>query len=101
MLEREFRFTVEIPAGLADKTLEFPYSEEQIILQGAVDCLFEENGKIIIVDYKTDWGKSREELTDMYSPQLKLYKLAIEQVMGKIVSQCVIYSFGLGREIVI
>ena len=99
MLEREFRFTVEIPAGLADKTLEFPYSEEPIILQGAVDCLFEENGKIIIVDYKTDWGKSSEELTDMYSPQLRLYKLAIEQVLGKIVSQCVIYSFGLGREI--
>lgn len=97
MLEREFRFTVEIPAGLADKRLEFPYSEEPIILQGAVDCLFEENGKIIIVDYKTDWGKSKEELTDMYSPQLKLYKLAIEQVMGKIVSQCVIYSFGLGN----
>ena len=99
MFEREFRFTVEIPAGLADKTLEFPYSEEQIILQGAVDCLFEENGKIIIVDYKTDWGKGREELADMYSPQLKLYKLAIEQVMGKIVSQCVIYSFGLGESI--
>ena len=99
MLEREFRFTVEIPAGIADKTLEFPYSEEPIILQGAVDCLFEENGKIIVVDYKTDRGKSREELTDMYSPQLKLYKLAIEQVMGKIVSQCVIYSFGLGESI--
>ena len=99
MLEREFRFTVEIPAGLADKTLEFPYSEEPIILQGAVDCLFEEKGRIVIVDYKTDWGKSREELTDMYSPQLRLYKLAIEQVTGKIVSQCVIYSFGIGDTI--
>ncbi len=101
MLEREFRFTVEIPAGLADSTLEFPYSEEPIILQGAVDCLFEENGRIIIVDYKTDFGKSKEQLADMYAPQLRLYKLAIEQATGKLVSQCVIYSFGLGEAITV
>ena len=99
MIEREFRFTVEIPAGMADKTLEFPYSEEPIILQGAVDCLFEENNRIIIVDYKTDFGKTRQQLADIYAPQLRLYKLAVEQAMGKIVSHCLIYSFGIGEVI--
>ncbi len=97
MIEREYRFTVEIPAGVADKTLEFPYSEEPIILQGAVDCLFEENGKIVIVDYKTDRVKNIEDLKEKYSPQLGLYKLAVEQITGKIVSECVIYSFELGE----
>lgn len=98
-VEREFRFTVEIPAGMADKTLKSPFSEEPIILQGAVDCLFEEDGKIVIVDYKTDRVKDIVELSERYAPQLKLYKLAVEQSMGKAVSQCLIYSFGMGETV--
>jgi len=95
--EREYRFTVEIPAGEADKTLEYPYSEEPIILQGAVDCMFEENGQMVIVDYKTDRVSSAEELSQMYSKQLQLYKMAVEQITGKTVSQCLLYSFKLGE----
>ena len=98
-VEREFRFTVEIPAGLADDSLEFPFSEEPIVLQGAVDCLFEENGKIVIVDYKSDYNKTPQQLCEMYSKQLKLYKLAVESVTGKIVSQLIIYSFAASCEI--
>lgn len=99
MLERECRFTVEIPAGVADETLEFPYSDEPIILQGAVDCIFEENGKAVIVDYKTDRVKAAEELVERYESQLKLYKLAVEQITEKKVSQCLIYSFCLNSSI--
>lgn len=95
MLEREYRFTVEIPSGLADKTLEFPFSEEKIILQGAVDCIYEENGEPVIVDYKTDRVKTPEELKERYAPQLNLYKIAIEQIFEKKVSKCVLYSFAL------
>lgn len=98
-LEREYRFTVEIPAGMADPTLESPYSEELIILQGAVDCLFEEDGKIVIVDYKTDRTKDARQLASLYAPQLKLYKLAIEQISEKQVSSCLIYSFSLNQAI--
>lgn len=99
-IKREFRFTVEVPAGIADETLMPPYSEEPIILQGAVDCMFEEDGKMIIVDYKTDRGKTKEQLSEMYSVQLRLYKNAVEQITGKTVSQCIIYSFALGEEII-
>ncbi len=95
-LEREFRFTVDIPARMADETLEPPYSEEPIILQGAVDCLFEEGGELIIVDYKTDYCRSKEELAEKYKTQLKLYKLAVEQIMEKPVTKCIIYSFAMG-----
>ena len=97
MLEREYRFTVEIPAGVADESLPFPYSEELIILQGAVDGIFEENGNIIIVDYKTDRISHIEQLAEKYAPQLKLYKLAIEQTTGKRVAQCMLYSFWLNE----
>lgn len=101
MLERECRFTVEIPAGVADDTLEFPYNEELIVLQGAVDCIFEENGRIVIVDYKTDRVKFADELVTHYAPQLKLYKLAVEQITGKAVSECLIYSFCLKESVTV
>ncbi len=99
MLEREYRFMVEIPASSVDSTLVFPYSEEQVILQGAIDCMFEENGRIVIVDYKTDRVKDPFKLADMYREQLRLYKLAVEQITGKLVSECLLYSFELDREI--
>ena len=97
--EREYRFTVEIPAGVADSTLISPYSEEPIILQGAVDCMFEENGKIVIIDYKTDKVSSLAELEEMYYKQLDLYKMAVEQITGKVVAECLLYSFKLGEYI--
>lgn len=95
MLEREYRFTVEIPAGTADPLLTFPYSEEPIVLQGSIDCIFEENGEITIVDYKTDRVKEPQKLAELYAQQLRLYKLAVEQITEKTVSSCLIYSFAL------
>ena len=92
---REFRFTVKIKAGLADKELKPPYCDEAIILQGAVDCAFEEAGGIVIVDYKTDRVKNLEELRSRYHTQLELYRCAMEQCTGLPVRECVLYSFHL------
>lgn len=98
---REFRFTVKIKAGLADKDLKPPFSEEDIILQGAVDCAFEESGGIVIVDYKTDRVKTMEELKNRYHTQLELYRYAMEQCTGLPVRECVLYSFHLDDSIVV
>jgi ATP-dependent helicase/nuclease subunit A len=35
------------------------YGEETIILQGIIDCCFEEDGKMILIDYKTDYVSHR------------------------------------------
>ena len=43
-------------------------------MQGAIDCAFIENGKAVIVDYKTDRIDSVESLAESYSKQLLLYK---------------------------
>lgn len=96
---REYRFTVKIKAGLAKKELKPPYCDEEILLQGAVDNAFVENGSIVIVDYKTDKVKTADELAERYLTQLALYKNAMEQCTGLSVSECVIYSFALGTEI--
>lgn len=99
MIEREYTFMTEIPAGLADKTLIEPYACAKMILQGSIDCLYELDGELVIVDYKTDYVKSPEELKERYTRQLELYKYAAEQIFGKEVDRCVLYSFSLGEEI--
>lgn len=99
MLEREYQFTVEIPAVLADSTLTPPLGEERIVLQGAIDALYELDGCLTIVDYKTDRASSPDELSSRYAPQLALYSRAVGEIFGRPADRCVIYSFSLGCEI--
>ena len=77
-------------------------SEEPILVQGIIDCFFEEDGQIIIVDYKTDHipkENGEEILRSRYKVQLDYYQRAIEQITGKKVSQRILYSFALGQEV--
>lgn len=101
-VRREFRFSV-----LRDAS-EF-YGEscegEQILLQGAVDCLFEEDdGTITILDYKTDRVFSDAavaERAEMYKPQLEAYHSAVSGIFRKPVKQCIICFLESSRECVI
>lgn len=95
-LQKEYRFTVNIPASEVDKDFG---CEDNVILQGAIDCLFEEPDGFVIVDYKTDYIKDIHELSENYSKQLELYKNAVNQLMNKSVKECIIYSLYLGEEI--
>ncbi len=96
-LYREYRFTVEIPAERVCPQGE-ELSGEKVILQGAVDCAFEEDGSLVLVDFKTDRVSSGEELLSHYAIQLRLYKEALEQCLGMPVKSCMLYSFYLGKE---
>ncbi len=61
-------------------------NEEVIRAQGVIDCLFEdEDGKLVLVDYKTDRvsGKALYERAQFYKEQLRLYALAIEGAFGR------------------
>lgn len=91
---REYRFTVNIPASLTGLTDD---SETTLILQGAVDLLIVKDGKITIVDYKTDRVDSTETLAKRYRKQLELYKEAISACFELPVSRCLIYSIHLGE----
>ena len=77
------------------------YGNEKIVLQGAIDCMFEEDGKMVVVDYKTDRAKDPLKLAEMYKEQLRLYKLAVEQITGKSVGQCLLYSFAMSCEVMV
>ena len=96
---KEYRFNVRIPAVRVDDQLDDRFGDESVILQGAVDLAFVEDGALVIVDYKTDRVKRPEELADRYRTQLELYREALEQCLGLPVKECVIYTVYHGAEV--
>lgn len=89
---KEYRFNVRIPAEMVTEKAENALHDETVILQGAVDLAFVEDGKLVIVDYKTDRVRDPEHLRDMYATQLMLYKEALTRCFGYPVKECTIYS---------
>lgn len=95
-LYKEHQFVMGIPAG--DIGGDY-HGDELILIQGIIDAYFEEDGEIVVVDYKTDFIKTGEELTERYSAQMDYYRRALEQITGKKVKQKLFYSFRLGCEV--
>lgn len=93
---REFRFNTKIKATEAFE-VEEKFRDIDIILQGSVDLAYLKNGRLNVVDYKTDRVKSSQELVELYSKQLRLYKDAMEQCTPYKVENCIIYSIHLGE----
>ncbi len=95
-LFREQPFVLGLPASRLGE--QFP-DTEQVLIQGIIDVFFEENGQVIVADYKTDAVKTPEELVKRYQVQLDYYAEALERLTGKKVTEKIIYSFALGKEI--
>lgn len=56
---------------------------ERVLVQGVIDCYFEENGRAVIIDYKTDSARGdSEERAQRHRPQLEMYALAVKEIRG-------------------
>ena len=93
---REVSFAYNLKAKDIFKNLDdSKYDTEEVKLQGIIDLYFEEDGKVVLVDYKTDYveeGKA-QEVVDRYTKQLQYYAKAIEAIIGKMVKEKYIYLF--------
>ena len=100
---REYPFTVTVPAEQLDPVraaaLPPQARQEPVVVQGIADCLFEENGRLVIVDYKTDRVQEAQELCDRYRQQLLWYAYALRQIRAAEVAECLLYSFALGETV--
>ena len=87
----------------ADASIVYPIEpeSESILVQGIIDLWFEEDGEVVVLDYKTDRVKTSDELIERYSTQLDFYSMALERLTGKKVKEKLIYSFELGRGIMV
>lgn len=91
-LEQPFVLSVE-----ANKVRsEFP-EDEKVLVQGVIDVYFEEDGELVLLDYKTDKVAVGQELIDRYKTQLDYYKEALSSLEKKPVKEVLIYSFCLGE----
>ncbi len=91
---REQRFSILCPGSRF-----FPEGgEEPVLLQGVVDCCFEEEGQLVVLDYKTDFvtEASLGEKAERYRAQLLAYAHAMEKVLGLPVSSCILYFLRAG-----
>ena len=96
---REYRFAVNMDASEVVPELKSEFASEKVMLQGAIDCIFEEDGELILVDYKTDKTASEQVLREQYGRQLELYARALRECTGKNIAQKVLYSFYTGSRI--
>lgn len=73
------------------------------LMQGIIDAFFvEEDGAekhVILVDYKTDRNTDEQYFINTYQPQQEQYAKAIEAALGLPVTEKILYSVELGREI--
>lgn len=101
---REKKFLVKIADLCIDKQILdnsglMVYNETEGMLQGVADLIFEENGSLVLIDYKTDRYVTPEELKERYSMQLYLYAKALSLIFNKPVTEACLYSFELGAAV--
>lgn len=99
---KEVPFTVDIPVTqvYSDLSSEI-YGNESIMLQGVIDCFFEEDGEYILLDYKTDYVEDNkvDVIKERYRLQIDCYSKALERTTGKRVKGKYIYLFYNGEVI--
>lgn len=99
-LYREKQLFVEIGSlHLPEDFLEMVAAGNDSILIGTVDVVFRDADGWVIVDYKTDRGKSAEALAEHYRMQVLLYQRAMEVILGEPVREAYLYSFSLNQTI--
>lgn len=87
-------------------TLRTVRNGREMLVQGVIDCCFEEDGRMVLIDYKSNFirpGAQHEaelaRIRDEYKVQIELYKEAVEKGMGMEVKEAYLYLFASGETI--
>lgn len=96
--ERELQFNLEIPAS----RLGYGPAEENVMVQGVIDCCFWEPDGWVLLDYKTDRiieGSTAEQTAEKHRPQVELYAEALSRLSGKPVREMHVFLLTSGVDI--
>ncbi|WP_144376703.1 helicase-exonuclease AddAB subunit AddA [Paenibacillus sp. FSL A5-0031] len=97
-VRREVPFSCMFPAKRV-----YPNSDldEPILIQGVIDCLFEDAAGVVLLDYKTDriYKEQWVEAAERHRFQLELYAEAIESVLGRKVDESHVFFFDGGQSV--
>ncbi|SEN08804.1 helicase-exonuclease AddAB subunit AddA [Paenibacillus sp. OV219] len=100
-VRRETPFSCTFPATRVYPGWDEGLEEEPILIQGVIDCLFEDEQGLVLLDYKTDriQMKQWEQAAERHRFQLTLYAEAIESVIGRKINECYVFFFDGGRAV--
>lgn len=78
-IKRELKFIIDLPCG----------NNENILVQGVIDCAFIENNEAIIIDFKTG---EKAQNKPQSKKQVEIYSLALEKMLNIKVAESHVYS---------
>jgi ATP-dependent exoDNAse (exonuclease V) beta subunit len=80
-------------AATTEREFDFLMEVENLVLRGQVDLWFEDRGKTVLVDYKTDriGAADAPARAEQYTLQLRLYALALERLNGRAPDEAYVY----------
>ena len=85
-------------------TLKTDRNGREMIVQGVIDCCFEEDGRMILIDYKSSYIRpdaaretELERIRNEYKVQIELYSEAVEKGTGMEVSEAYLYLFTIAE----
>jgi ATP-dependent exoDNAse (exonuclease V) beta subunit len=79
----------------ATREFDFLYAAGDVVLRGQIDVFYEQDGRLIVADYKT----GREENPEQYALQLRIYALALERYLGRRPDKALLFYLRSGREV--
>lgn len=94
---KEYEFSFLKRAGELYDNLTPETADEEIVIQGKLDCAFIEDGEAVLIDYKTDNITDEKQFAEIYSPQLEIYTQALWECEGVNVKERYLYSFKLNK----
>jgi len=96
---REVPFTCGLDAAAVYPETLAPEAGETVIIQGVVDCLFEEEEGLVLVDYKTDAlkGLDAAAAAEKHRFQVERYAEAVSAIAGRPVKETYVYFFDGGH----
>jgi ATP-dependent exoDNAse (exonuclease V) beta subunit len=82
-----------------EMNLWFPDGEH--LVEGKIDLVFEEDGQLVVVDYKSDAITEEQALEQAghHAPQLQLYGRGLSQALGQPVRERLVLFTAIGRTV--
>ncbi len=109
-LQRARKIRRETPFSVAVKASEiyadWSGEDEPILVQGIIDCLFEDELGTVLLDYKTDsiterfkggFEEAKPVLAKRYRVQIDLYVKAVESILKRHIDQKYLFFFDGGH----
>lgn len=96
-LLREQRFYYRDKANKLKDVLGKDAPEDKITIQGIIDAVIVCGDEAIVIDYKYS-SKDETSLLELYTEQVNIYKLALENILNLKVTKAFIYSIDKGEK---